>query len=625
MKKNFLPQFLLFILIPLTCLTACSFSASGDIMPQSDYSSTPAVATNVPLSDKKNSAGKEENPLAIDLKDGSNTYAKKCSSCHGTGGAGNGPQAVQLPNPPTVLRDKEVGSQASPQKWFEVVDTGILEAYMPPFASLGSQERWNVVFYALSLSASPDLLAHGKRTYRVNCLICHGEQGGNGSLDFGRLDYWTNKSSTEVQEVIANGKPHEMQAFSDQLTPDDIHAAAVYMRTFSISPLPDVELLLAPQASPTAPAKVAVKGRIIHATGNSLPAGLRVVLEIYKNMEPVDKFETGVGDNGSYAFSDINLINGQFVLLSVIYKGVRFFSDIIPLADLQINSTTDLPITVYETGSDPSALTAEKVQIFINFKTPGKIQVVEMVTIRNPNPIVITSAGQGEPVLQFYLPEDTSNLQFQNGTLGDRFIHTDGGFGDTADVPPFPGQNQVLFSYDIPYEKNQAVLPVSIPLPVENLLVAAPVEGVRIKNAKLVDIGEREVQSVRLQLYQVNNLPANQKVDLVINGWPLSRAGIYTGSTGTLLFGTGVFVLTAAAAGIFIFRQQRSRQSIAVGEKANNRETTDDLLDAILAVEDGYHSGELSEDVFYRRREELKDRLREMIKDRGEGTTGGND
>lgn len=37
-------------------------------------------------------------------RDGAQLYARHCAACHGTGGAGDGPEAARLPVPPADLR-----------------------------------------------------------------------------------------------------------------------------------------------------------------------------------------------------------------------------------------------------------------------------------------------------------------------------------------------------------------------------------------------------------------------------------------------------------------------------------------------------------------------------------------
>lgn len=622
MKRPSRNPFHLIALLALAGLTACSFSLAGDVTPPPGYTSPLALETQPPAGNENAAAGMPP-ARAFDRANGQAIYTEKCAPCHGLQGNGDGPQAAQLPNSPSALADEQIARQAIPQQWFDIVTAGNLERFMPPFASLSDQDRWDVVFYALSLSAPAELLEAGKQIYQEGCAGCHGAQGKDSRTDFSDPAVWAERSLQAVENAIANGSPPEMPAFSGSLQPDEIRAAAAYLRSFSQAPASG-ELKAAsgseepPSSALAAPDKLAVSGKIVHAAGKDLPPGLKVLLQVYENMQPVAEVEAKTQAGGSFTFPQVERVNGQFLVVSAVYQEMQFFSDVVPVADLPQDESANIPVTVYDTTSDTSTLIVERAHLFLNFENPGELQVVEMLNIRNPHPVVV-AAEEGQAVIQYKLPPGASNLQFQDGALGERYLQTADGFGDTASIPPAPNLHQILFAYNLPYENNKTALQIVLPMPVQSLLVAAPVKGVRLKGAQLTDAGQRDVQGMQIQLYQASDLAANQPLELAISGWPASSAGILTGSTGSLLFGAGVFVLAAAVAGIFLFRYQRARQPAAAAAEENfaEEEAPEPLLDAILALEDRYQAGELSEEAFQERRAELKARLRSVLDNAG--------
>ncbi|NPV77545.1 MAG: c-type cytochrome [Anaerolineae bacterium] len=631
MKRLSKNPFLLIALLALTGLTACSFSLAGDVTPPPGYTSPPALATQPPAGNE-NAAAEILPARAFDRANGQAIYVEKCAPCHGLKGNGDGPQAAQLPNSPSALADEQIARQAIPQQWFNIVTTGNLERFMPPFASLSDQDRWDVVFYALSLGAPAELLETGKQIYQEQCSGCHGEQGKQSRTDFSDPAAWAERSLQAVENAIANGSPPEMPAFSGSLQPDEIRAAAVYLRSFSQATASGENQTAfgsdePPSSAPETRGKLAVSGRIVHAAGKNLPPGLKVLLQVYENMQPVAEVEAKTQADGSFAFPEVERLNGQFLIVSAVYQEMQFFSDVVPVSDLPQGELVNIPVTVYDTTSDTSTLIVERAHLFLNFENPGELQVVEMLNIRNPHPVVVAAAKEGQAVIQYKLPPGASNLQFQDGALGERYLQTADGFGDTSSIPPAPNLHQILFAYNLPYENHKTALQIALPMPVQSLLVAAPVKGVRLKSAQLTDAGQREIQGMQIQLYQASDLAANQPLELTISGWPASSAGILPGSTGSLLFGAGVFVLAAAVAGIFLFRYQRSRQSSAVAaeESLAEEEAPEPLLDAILALEDRYQAGELSEEVFHERRAELKARLRSVLDNAGGNANHGDD
>ena len=110
-----------------------------------------------------------------------------------------------------------------------------------------------------------------------------------------------------------------------------------------------------------------------------------------------------------------------------------------------------LPVQIYDTTTSKEKVLTDRLHVFFDFSTPGKIQVINLFVISNLGDQVVTSAEPDGPVLEFQLPEGAENLQFQDGELGGRFVETQGGFGDRMSIMPGQGQHQVLFAYELPY------------------------------------------------------------------------------------------------------------------------------------------------------------------------------
>ena len=87
---------------------------------------------------------------------------------------------------------------------------------------------------------------------------------------------------------------------------------------------------------------------------------------------------------------------------------------------------------------------------FVDAKT---LRVLELYIISNPGNKTVVAAKEGDPVLSFQLPEGATNLQFEDGTSADRYITIPDGFGDTVPVRPGSGNYQVMYSYELPYNR----------------------------------------------------------------------------------------------------------------------------------------------------------------------------
>jgi hypothetical protein len=72
-------------------------------------------------------------------------------------------------------------------------------------------------------------------------------------------------------------------------------------------------------------------------------------------------------------------------------------------------------------------------------------------------------------------------------------------------------------------------------------------------------------------------------------------------------------------AGIWLYRRNRGEQAEVEEEEAIEAEpegeSSEALMDAIIALDDLYRAGELPEDAYHTRRQELKTRLEKLLQD----------
>src|ERR1700761_1568200 len=94
------------------------------------------------------SAASEKNPLegqTAAIEAGKTSYASHCAACHGASGEGTG-------NVPQLAHGALQGVPDGSIFWY--ITKGGLENGMPSWASLPEQERWQLVTYIKSMSAS---------------------------------------------------------------------------------------------------------------------------------------------------------------------------------------------------------------------------------------------------------------------------------------------------------------------------------------------------------------------------------------------------------------------------------------------------------------------------------------
>jgi mono/diheme cytochrome c family protein len=628
-------------LLPILALlvSACGLSLAEDIRPPDNYRA-PIVQTQAPVS------GSTYPLAAANLESGRDTYLDKCAPCHGDLGRGDGPQAADLPNPVAPLGLPEVARQASPERWYQIVSEGNLDRFMPPFRSLTVNQRWDVIAYAYSLSAPASLLEEGAALYTENCAACHGPQGGGDGTAAGaarvalaRPQFLAQQSSTDLFAVITHGQG-EMPAFEAELDESQRWAVSDYVRswTFTAPALPQAQqpgsavpttaasdTTSAAGTTPgetdtTPPASLEgrVYGQVVNGSGGELDPGMIVTLHGFDRMDMAFTITTTVETDGAYEFSEIEMPSGRLFLATTEFQGATYTSDI--LVAEQQGGELELPIAVYPTTSDASVLSIDRLHLFFEFLDEDTLRVIELFVVSNLSQQTLVAPAPGEPVVTFTLPEGATNLEFQEGSLGDRYIATADGFGDTMPIRPGMSTYQVLLAFELPFSRKlEIVQPMQINT--NAVVILVPDGIIQVEGANLVDAGARPIDDQVFRTFNGSSVRAGESLRLTISGSTGWAAGplLNLGDSSSLLIGLSAFGLALVGAGAFLYLRSRSQVDEDEDEEDEDVEAPDDLsddpellMDAILALDDQYQSGELPDEAYRQRRAELKERLRQL-------------
>lgn len=636
-------------------LVACEFSLAADITPPP---SAPGAIT--PEQSGPTSVGPDYPLLAPSPSNGAMIYAEKCEPCHGSNGLGDGPQAQQLPNPVPPIGRAERARMSSPADWYQMVSQGNIERFMPPFNSLTVSQRWDVVAYIFNLSANDAEIEAGRAIYQANCAVCHGDTGRGdgpagvglnpGPTNFANQEWMAQRSNADLFAAIETGVDPGMPAFGNQFNESETWAVSAYLRSISFGS-ESVSTVTARPEQPLAPGEdVAneaegdvltpddlagepdsvphgvVHGTLINGSGGSLTTDIIVTLHALDHMQLVYTTTTTLREDGTYLFEDVEFIDRRVFVVTADYGGTTYGSDVAIVEPDRLQ--VELPVTVYDTISDTSTLVIDRLHVFFDFTSPDWIQVVQLYVISNPTNKTIVPVEEGSTVAEFTLPEGATNLQFQDGVMGGRYRQTADGFADTSPVRPGLGQYQVMYAFDLPYDR-KLELSQSFKMPLDAMIFMTPADGIRLRSNLLQDAGQGDVQGQAFQMYTGGSLEAGQTLDLTISG---SLAGSATipflssvSSGDSLVIGLAALGLMLVVAGVYMYR--RSARQITEAELAEVDEVTDDgltpvdeiemddpeaILDEIIALDDLYAGGELAEDVYLMRRSQLKARLQEI-------------
>ncbi len=567
-----------------------------------------------------------ENGLAI--------FAERCANCHGPTGGGDGELAAQLLVEPRKLNDPAFRETAVPGTIFGHITNGIAESGMPPFGPASSNPlddaaRWDLVAAVYSFSTPETAIGMGKAVYEANCLACHGADGqGDGSdnanLDLTRLDYWFNRSNEAVMADI----PGDIAEHDFDISQAEITAVTDYARTFSYA-----------YASPSAltePIEGAVVTGLVSsgATGEIAAVGEVRLRAFNPSFQETLNITTTVGEDGRFQF-DLPAVEPDWVFLtSVTYKDLGFSSDAGQIS--RSEPTLDLPITVYESTTDPSDIALEQIHLILDFQGDA-VQVSELYIFNNQGTAVfIGESGSPElGTIQINLPEGAENPIFER-TLGSmdstipatEIIQTETGWADTLPMHPGGGGLNLIVTYILPYQDGMT-LSHTLPYSTSQANIIMSDVGVTVKGGGWEFQGGQEMPGGggTFLSYAQSGLQAGDALTIQLEGEPTANAAVSgssatapRNSTNELLIGGGVLLIVIVA-GIFLYQNWQTQaydDELAYDEFDDEPDETarlsevDQLIQAIADLDNAHERGEINDDDYASQRKQLKSELKTL-------------
>jgi mono/diheme cytochrome c family protein len=609
-------------------LAACDVSLAGDVTPPPGY--------KMPEVQPTREAGSFTQPEGIDLRAGMDIYAEKCLACHGQKGLGDGEQAdllgVLIP-PIGVL---EQAFQASPMEWFTVVHDGRMDLFMPPFnGSLSDQDIWNVLGFVYGLGTNKDVLEDGEQLFGETCATCHGAEGeGNASPDAPSLqdaERMTSLSLAEIVQKVATGTGNDNHAFASLLDADQQEAAALYVRSLLFGELDfEVEVAVPDEDVIEQPDEVVegedadsaeevdsedlgegrvVTGMVVNASGTAIPEGLEVSLQGYSDFEMEVDLTAPVAADGSFVFEDVPLDAEN------VYVAVVEYMDMFYPSDFYVAQGGDEGVTfeveIFDTTTDTSDLVINRVHVFFEWISSELVQVVHLVSISNLGNETVYTPGEIEPVVSFSLPEGAVNLVFETGGIGDPYIGTEQGFGDPRPIAPGEAAYEVLFAYEMEYDKGLTwTLPIDMPTEFAAIFVQG--DQVNVESDQLSFEADQMMQDGVYQTLVSDPLSAGDEITVEISGKVSQDETSTTVGEETNVFVIVAGVLGVALAGYGAWQYFRPAQR---DDDLLDKLDADALIDEIIALDEAFEAGELDEAEYRAEREELKAQLREQTEE----------
>ena len=629
---------LILIAFATILLTACNFSLAEDVTPPPGYVAPTPLPTLV-LAPAQ----------APNVVNGKAIFTEKCAACHGETGLGDGAQGIQLGVTVPAFGLTEVARPASPADWFTTVTRGRMDRFMPPFTSLNDQERWDVVAYAMSLHISEEQAAKGKEIFEANCKDC--------PTDFFK-DQQRMSAMSEVELArLAKDGNETLPAFGENLSDDELWDAAAYLRTLSFDY--SVDQVAAPTATPevvastrspavaeaatspggteqasanttqAAPTGVAeagfgtVTGSIVNKSDDPLPDGLKVTLRGYDHgadpgasgpQEVLSK-EGFVNEDGTYTFENIEMPANRIFLSEIVVDGTTLQSKY-AIAEQGASAVAIPPLTLYGMTDDTSLLAIDEVRMFVDYGDTD-IQVYGVYSFRNPSDKTVVVDTRGNTNIPFLkMPDGTTALGYETLQDSEPFVNTDNGMA----IPPSEGSYGLLAFTSLP-KKDTYEIAQQFVLPASTFTLYLP-EGVTAEGTGLTDEGVQNIQNFNFAVYTAQNVAAGETLKFTVSGEAKQAsesttsepAAITTNPNRNLLIGGGVLGIALILAGVWLYlRDRKNGEDLNLSEEAREFESSEDVLDAIVALDDLHRAGKMSDEAYQKRRTELKEILKGMM------------
>lgn len=370
-------------------------------------------------------------------------------------------------------------------------------------------------------------------------------------------------------------------------------------------------------------------GKIINNIEEKFPPNIPITLTGFNGMVETYKNTITIETLKPFIVNNIVVEPGWFFVSSIDWGGVTYSSNMVEVkAD---GSPIDLSIVLYGTTKDTSILQVDRLHISLEYLSPDVLKVIELYYISNNSMKMLIPEKRGDAVVPFSVPKNAANLQFQDGYLGERYIPTDYGFADTVSVPPGQDGYRLLYAFELPYQQKidftQQVL-----IPIRSIIVMMPVEEkyhqLKIKSDLFQEKGVRKIQGIDYRIYSGESLSDGDKMQMIlleadqIASFPKLLNQIFFNSAVNfrLILGVVMLIVVLTISGIWLYKYRKlnkitEKQFNTLIMDVNQYDDPNELMDIIMALDDLYKAGELTQSAYQVRRSTLKMHLQEINKE----------
>jgi hypothetical protein len=370
------------------------------------------------------------------------------------------------------------------------------------------------------------------------------------------------------------------------------------------------------QTETPAPETGTIKIEVVNRSGGDLPLGADVLLYGYDGNQVTFEKAEPLSQEGIVVFEEIPLVIGRVYVAATEHQGVRYGST---LAEITAETReANIEIAVFDATSDLSVLSSDQWHIFVEFQ-PDSTQVIMLILLSNSSVQTVVGEGEGEPAFQLQVPQNALNLQVQKNVQL-RYMQTEDGFG-VADIRPADAPYEITFGFQMPTEGDRLDFEMPVPLETGSAIVFIPDGAAQLESDLFESEDKRDFRDTTYSIYSSEALRAGEALSFSLVEISDADSPLLSGERDSdlpteLLIGLVVLGVALIVVGLYVWWRNRQKDRSAQGKKiaaAPESSQAEDLMDAIIALEDLYKVGELSEKEYQQRRAKLKERLREAV------------
>jgi hypothetical protein len=339
---------------------------------------------------------------------------------------------------------------------------------------------------------------------------------------------------------------------------------------------------------------------------------LPVSLEVFTDDEAVGVYTTTVAADGSFRLDGLSAQEGDTFRARVAYQGVDYFSEPVELEPAQ--QTVTLPVLVYETTEDNTAVEIPQLHVFIN--TDGDLLRVGgyyLVSNTGDRTYVgkLETYTRRRATLSVRLPEGAQPLGLDDAALAQRYMQRDGVLLDTAPIPPGPATVEGFLSYALVY-REEAALVLAFDVPVASVVFVLPEQGMSLAGANLDPAGTIDTQMGPALSYTAGPLAAGEDLAFAVFRGPQavspaleSAAARPVGRNPNRELSIGLVALAVGLVVGYVLLRPPSGGPIPPPVRP--------LVGAIARLDSEFETGNMAEKTYRRKRRSLVRQIRALL------------